>query len=173
MSLTDILILCRYWRPSSYLYSRRRRPSVRALSLFRQGLVRYYRESSISSAMSSGPRRMSSGTCLFFFVVVVRALFACDRGLSVSLTGPLRALSQYQLFTALAVLGLPLWRSRLGSMRDLRRPCSPRRPTCLESRGSWSRTDWSVDRKLRTLRAFLESDLGAASRSSGGYTVES
>ena len=89
----------------------------------------------------SGPCLVPSGPCLvdrpFFvfcvvrdlscvvqdsavlFVVVVGAGFACRLGVFVSLTGPVRALSRLRFSAALAVLFLPLWHARLGSVHYL------------------------------------------------------
>ena len=39
--------------------------------------------------------------------------------------------------------------------------CPPRISNCHGSQGSWSRADWAVDRQLRTLCAFLDSNSGA------------
>ena len=141
--------------------------------MFRRGLVYSCRSYFLSLVVSPGPRSVLSGPCLFFFIVVVGGSFACRWGLFVSLTRLVRALSRSRFSAALAVLVSLMWRVRSGSMCDLRRPCSPWRPTCLSSRGSCYRVNWEVDRKVRTLRAFLYSDSGAASWRSGGDTVES
>ena len=81
-------------------------------------------------------------------------------------------LSGLQLSSALAVLVLPLWCSRLVSLRDLRRPCHPCRPTCLGSRVSWYCADWAVDWQVRMIRALLDFDSGSNYRRSQGDTVE-
>ena len=75
--------------------------------------------------------------------------------------------------SALAVLLLPMKRAYLGSLCDLRRYRSPWRPTCIGSGGSWYYANWELNLEVRTLRAFLGSDLGAASQRLGGDTVDS
>ena len=101
-----------------------------------------------------------------------RDLFACCRGLFVSLTIPMCALSRSRFSVALAVLGVSLWRARSGSVRDLRCPCPPWRPTCLWSLEGWSCDNWVFDWQMSTLRESLDSDLGAYSSRSDGDVVE-
>ena len=115
---------------------------------------------------------MSLGPRLLFLLLSSGPRLHATNGLFVSLTGPVRALSRSQLSSALAVLFLPLWHAQLGSMRNLRHPRPPWRLTYLGSQGSWSCADWEFGCQVRTLPAFLDSDSGAASRRSGGDTVE-
>ena len=112
--------------------------------------------------------------CLVYYFCRCRGTeFACRWGVFVSLTGPVHVMSRFQLSVAIAVLFLSMWRDRSVSVRDFRRPYPSRRPDQIVFGGSWYHTNWAFDRQVRTLHAFLDSDLGADSRRLGGDIVES
>ena len=151
--------------------SHRRLSCCQDLSLFRRGLVQSSVLFIARCFSGASPHAVQASSVIFF--LVVSTIFACCRVILVSFTGPVRALSQFWFSAAIVVLFLPLWCAHSGSARDLRHSCPPWRPTCIGYRGSWSPTDWSFNRQVCTLCAFLGSNLGAASWRSGGDTVES
>ena len=164
MSSTNIVILRTYWRSFSSGTHNTIHPVIGDLYLFRI----LFGVHCVVGALS---RIVQAYSVVFFFVV--SAAFVCRRRVFVSLTGPVPALLSFRFSAALAVLFLQLWHDKSGSVRNLRLPHPPRRLTCIGSIGSWYHAVWAFKRQLRTLRVFLKSHLGAASRHSGGYTVES
>ena len=147
------------------------RPVVGALYFFRQGLV-WSSVLFVVRCVVGDPSRVVHALYIIF-VVVVGTEFACRWGVFVSLTGPVHVMSRFQLSVAIAVLFLSMWRDRSVSVRDFRRPYPSRRPDQIVFGGSWYHTNWAFDRQVRTLHAFLDSDLGADSRRLGGDIVES
>ena len=147
------------------------RPVVEALSLFRQGIVLSSVLFVAHCVVGASLRVIQASSVISVFVVLPGPRHVSSRPLLIFSLSLSVSCSRFSV--ALEVLFSPLWRARSGSVCDLRCSCPPRRPTCIGFRGYWSPADWDFDRQVRTLRAFLGSGFGAASRRSGGDTIES
>ena len=169
MSSTGIFILLKYWCSSSSRTHVVVRPVVGDFSLFQLGLVWSSVLFVAYCVVGASPRVVQASSVLFVLVMLSGPRCVLSRPLLIFSS----SVSCLRISDALANLLSPLWRAHLGSVLDLRRSCPPRCSTCIGTRGSWYHADWAFDWQVRTLCAFLGSDLGAAFWSSGGDTVES
>ena len=140
----------------------------RGLATRRPGLFFYF---IFFVIVLSVPCRLSSRPLLIFLPL------SCCQGLAACRPGLFRSF----LHCCHVCVSLPslLYYSRRCSVL-VRLPCvifavsaPPWCPTCIGSRGSWYYADWAFDRQVCTIRAFLGSDSGAASRRLGKDTVDS